>query len=68
MWKDIKNAPKVIGDPVWVKGFDFGDPTKDVHYCWAYWTGTNWNQSGFNGATLLYLTHYKDDRHGPIRN
>lgn len=64
MWKDIKNAHKIIGEPLWVKGNDFGKPDGDVHYCWGYWDGSNWksqpNDGNFQGSTLLYLTHYLD--------
>lgn len=59
MWKDIKNAPKIIGDPLWVKGNDFGKPDGNVHYCWAYWDGTDWREQGNKCQILQYLTHYK---------
>ena len=58
MWKDIKNAPKVIGHPLWVRGSNFGELSKGEHLLWAYWDGANWMGQGFDGATLLYLTHY----------
>lgn len=60
MWKDIKNAPKIIGSPLWVKGMDFGIDNGNLHYCWAYWDGSDWREQGFNRSRLLYLTHYKD--------
>jgi len=61
MWKDIKNAPKVIGHPLWVRGSNFGELSKGEHLCWAYWDGANWMEQGFasEGERLLqYLTHY----------
>jgi len=58
MWKDIKNAPKVIGHPLWVRGSNYGDLGNGEHFCWAYWDGVKWMGQGFDGNTLLYLTHY----------
>lgn len=58
MWKDIKNAPKVIGHPLWVRGSNNGDLGQGERLCWAYWDGANWMGKGFDGNTLLYPTHY----------
>lgn len=55
MWKDIKNAPKVIGHPLWVRGANNGDLSEGEHLLWAYWDGANWIGQG---AELLYITHY----------
>ncbi len=54
MWKDIKNAPKVIGHPLWVRGSNFGELSKG----WAYWDGANWRGQGTEENKLEYLTHY----------
>jgi hypothetical protein len=58
MWKDIKNAPKVIGHPLWVRGSNFGELSKGEHLLWAYWDGANWMWQGTEENKLEYLTHY----------
>lgn len=35
MWKDIKNAPKVIGCPLWVRGSTTNDLSKCDYFCWG---------------------------------
>ncbi len=62
MWKDIKNAPKIIGHPLWVRGYNFGNPERGEHYVWAYWNGEVWREAGFNSSVLLYLTEYLDEK------
>ena len=62
MWKNIQYAPKVIGRPVWVRGNNFCDPARGVHYVWAYWNGEMWLEAGFRSSVLLYLTDYYDEK------
>lgn len=52
-------APKT-DNPLWVRGFNFGDPTRGRHYCWAYWNGHKWIEAGASDeSTLQFLTEWK---------
>lgn len=62
-WKPINTAPK-DGRPVWVRGNNWGDPSKGQHCHWAYWDGSNWIAAGVDGATLTYLTEWMEAGRG----
>lgn len=56
MWKDIKNAPKVIGCPLWVRGSTTNDLSKCDYFCWVYWEGDQWRSN--DNSDPFYITHY----------
>ena len=60
MWKDIEKAPKVIGNPLWCRGNNWGDPKKGIHYTWAYWDGACWRDQ-MGASNLTHLTEYKEN-------
>jgi len=56
-WLPIETAPK-DGRPVWVRGKNFGEIGRGLHYCWAYFDGVKWYEPGFESSMLQYLTHW----------
>jgi len=58
-WWPMSVAPKT-DSPLWVRGFNFGTPTRGRHYCWAYWNGHVWMEAGAGDeGTLQFLTEWK---------
>jgi hypothetical protein len=56
-WRPIETAPK-DGQPVWVKGYNFGEESKGIHCCWAWFDGHNWYEPGFESSMLMYLVSW----------
>lgn len=60
-WKPIGEAPR-DGSPVFVRGYNYGDPNKGQHFYWCRWSDKydEWTKLGVeDNATLLkHLTHY----------
>jgi hypothetical protein len=53
-WQPIETAPR-DGRPVWVKGWNWGDKTKGIHCCWAWFDGNHWAESGVEDARMEFL-------------
>lgn len=59
-WQTIETAPR-DGRPVWVRGNNYGDKSKGVHACWAWFDTDDWRSVDFseNGQSkLMYLTDW----------
>jgi len=59
MWKNIETAPKVIGAPIWCRGFNWGQEKNGYFYTWAYWDGGQWREQ-MGASFFTHLTEYMD--------
>jgi len=55
-WEPLDTAPK-DGRPVWVKGYNYNDPTKGIHCTWAWFNGEGWVNSAMTQYGQLTLTN-----------
>ena len=56
-WRKIETAPK-DGTPIWVRGFDFGNPKGQKHYGWVHWDGERWLWAGCTDGIASHITHW----------
>lgn len=58
-WQPIETAPR-DGSPVWVKGYNYGNPNSGEHRTWAWWDGNGWVDAFAIGesSVLTYLVEW----------
>jgi hypothetical protein len=60
-WKPIDTAPK-DARPVWVRGHDYGDSERDLHYGWAHFhpKKERWLWADSTPVEALYIAEWLD--------